>query len=61
MIAKYLVEKYNFTKSSVLRELREQGLTFYKKHKGDDIIDCVKYEPDGKVEPVANDFKDPLE
>jgi len=43
------LKKYNFSKSGVLRELREQGLGFYKKKKGDDIIDCVKYDPDDKV------------
>ena len=40
------LKKYDLSKSSVLRDLRDQGLTFYKKHKGDDILDCVKYEPD---------------
>lgn len=43
------LKKYNFTKSGTLRELRDKGISFYKKKKGDDIIDCVKYDPDDKV------------
>lgn len=40
------LKKYNFTKSGVLRELRSQGLSFYKKNISGNIIDCVKYDPD---------------
>ena len=40
------LKKYGMAKSTVLRELRDQGITFYKKHKGDDVIDCVKYDSD---------------
>jgi hypothetical protein len=38
------LKKFGFAKSTVLREIRENyGITLYKKHIGDDIIDCVKY------------------
>ncbi len=46
------LKKYNFTKSGVLRELRNQGLKFYKKNKGGDIIEGVKYDSDDKLTHV---------
>lgn len=49
------LKKYGFSKSGVLRELREQGgLTFYKKNKGEDIIDCVEYDPDDEITYINN-------
>lgn len=43
------LKRYKFSKSGVLRDLRQQGSSFYKKKKGEDIIDCVKYDPDDKL------------
>ena len=48
------LKKFGFTKSGVLRELRAQGLSFYKKKKGEDIIDCVKYDPDERNTHIGN-------
>lgn len=48
------LKKYGFSKSGVLRDLREQGLSFYKKTKGDDIIDCVEYDPDDEITYINN-------
>jgi hypothetical protein len=39
------IKKYNLSKSAVLREIREKNnITLYKKHFGDDVLDCVKYD-----------------
>lgn len=39
------LKKYNLTKSAVLRDIREKyDITLYKKHIGEDILDCVKYD-----------------
>jgi hypothetical protein len=39
------LKKYGLVKSSVLREIREKyDITLYKKHIGDDILDCVRYD-----------------
>jgi hypothetical protein len=39
------LKKYGLVKAYVLKTIRENyGITLYKKHVGDDIIDCVKYD-----------------
>lgn len=39
------LKKYNLAKSTVLRDIREKyDITLYKKHIGEDIWDCVKYD-----------------
>lgn len=39
------LKKFNISKSNVLREIREKyDVVLYKKHVGDDVIDCVKYD-----------------
>jgi len=39
------LKKYGLSKSSVLKDIRDKyDISLYKKHVGDDIIDCVKYE-----------------
>jgi len=48
------LKKYKFTKSGVLRELRSKGLKFYKKTKGGDVIDCVRYDSDDTVTHITN-------
>jgi len=49
------LKKYNFCKSSVLREIREKyDVTLYKKHVGDDILDCVKYHVEDEKTYIDN-------
>jgi hypothetical protein len=39
------LKKFSISKSQVLKDIREKyDITLYKKHVGDDIIDCVKYD-----------------
>ena len=39
------IKKYGLSKSAILRDIREKyDITLYKKHIGDDILDCVKYD-----------------
>ena len=39
------LKKFGFNKANILREIRENyDITLYKKHIGDDVIDCVKYD-----------------
>ena len=39
------IKKYGLVKSTVLREIREKyDITLYKKHIGDEVLDCVKYD-----------------
>lgn len=39
------LKRFGIIKSTVLREIREKNkIELYKKHFGDDIIDCVKYD-----------------
>lgn len=49
------IKKYGLSKSAILRDIREKyDLTLYKKHIGDDIIDCVKYEVDDEKTYIDN-------
>lgn len=49
------LKKYGFCKSAVLKEIREKyNITLYKKHVGDDIIDCVKYDCDDEKTHIDN-------
>ena len=49
------LKKYGLCKSTVLREIREKyDITFYKKHVGDDIIDCVKYHVEDEKTYIDN-------
>jgi len=39
------LKKFNMSKSHILREIREKyDITFYKKHVGEDVYDCVEYD-----------------
>ena len=39
------LKRFGLSKSAVLREIREKNnVVLYKKHIGDDILDCVKYD-----------------
>jgi len=49
------LKKYGLSRSGALRELRDVcGLTFYKKHKGIDILDCVKYDSENEKTFIDN-------
>lgn len=44
-ILDFKIKKYGLAKSTILREIREKyDIVLYKKHFGDDILDCVKYD-----------------
>lgn len=44
-ILDFKLKKFNISKSSVLKDIREKyNITLYKKHLDDTIIDCVKYD-----------------
>ena len=49
------LKRYGLSKSSVLREIREKyDITLYKKHFGDDILDCVKYDVNDEKSYIDN-------
>ena len=49
------LKKFGLSKSSILREIRDNyGITLYKKHVGDDIIDCVKYSIEDEKTHINN-------
>jgi hypothetical protein len=49
------LKRFNMVKSSVLREIRENyNITLYKKHIGDDILDCVKYVVEDEKTHINN-------
>ena len=51
----FKLKKYGLSKSTVLREIREKyGITTYKKHVGDDILDCVKYNVNDEKTYIDN-------
>ena len=44
-ILDFKLKKFNISKSTVLKDIREKyNITLYKKHLDDTIIDCVKYD-----------------
>jgi len=49
------LKKFGLSKSSILREIREKyNITLYKKHFGDDILDCVKYDVEDEKTYIDN-------
>jgi hypothetical protein len=49
------LKKFNISKSVILREIREKyNISLYKKHVGDDIIDCVKYDMSDEKTYIEN-------
>lgn len=49
------LKRFGLSKSAVLREIRENyNITLYKKHIGDDILDCVKYDIDDEKTHIDN-------
>ena len=49
------LKKFNLSKSNVLREIREKyDIVLYKKHVGDDVIDCVKYDVNDEKTYIDN-------
>ena len=54
-IMDFKLKKYGLSKSIVLREIREKNeITLYKKHFGDDILDCVKYDVEDEKTYIDN-------
>jgi hypothetical protein len=54
-ILDFKIKKYGLSKSSILREIREKyDITLYKRHVGDDIIDCVKYDVEDEKTYIDN-------
>jgi len=54
-IADFKIKKYGLSKSTVLREIREKyDITLYKKHIGDDVLDCVKYDVNDEKTYIDN-------
>lgn len=49
------IKKYGLSKSAILRDIREKyDITLYKKHIGDDILDCVKYDVEDEKTYIDN-------
>jgi hypothetical protein len=54
-ILDFKTKKYGLSKSTILREIREKyDITLYKRHVGDDIIDCVKYDVEDEKTYIDN-------